>query len=289
MYANVIVDITHERLDKTFQYRVPKELEEKLRPGMQVWFPFGNGNRKQKGFILELTDRAEYDPDKIKTLTGIVDEAVLAEGELIALAAWIRENYGSTMIQALKTVLPVRDKVRSVEKITIFPAKSEEEMGAYLDLCTRRKYKARIRLLELLKEKGTLSIKEAEEADVSRNTVKELEEKGYIRLNRETLYRNPSGEMSKAYERKYLSQEQQKAVDTFVMDYEDGRRGTYLLHGVTGSGKTEVYLDAMEQVIESGSQVIVLIPEIALTYQTLMRFYTKIHIFYYFYIYNKKY
>ena len=94
MYANVIVDITHERLDKTFQYRVPKELEEKLRPGMQVWFPFGNGNRKQKGFILELTDRAEYDPDKIKTLTGIVDEAVLAEAGATHLC---REPSGLTV------------------------------------------------------------------------------------------------------------------------------------------------------------------------------------------------
>ena len=87
MYANVIVDITHERLDKTFQYRVPKELEGELRPGMQVWFPFGNGNRRQKGFVLELTQRAEFDPDKIKELSGIVKEAATAEGELIALAS----------------------------------------------------------------------------------------------------------------------------------------------------------------------------------------------------------
>lgn len=69
-------------------------------------FPFGNGNRQQKGFVLAITDQPSYDPAKIKELTGIVPGAVPVEGELIALAAWIRQTYGSTMIQALKTVLP---------------------------------------------------------------------------------------------------------------------------------------------------------------------------------------
>ena len=114
MYADVIVDITNERLDKTFQYLVPETMEKTLKPGMQVWFPFGRGNREQKGFVLELKERPDFDPEKTKALTRIAEESVSVEGELIALAAWIRENYGSTMIQALKTVLPVRDKVRGV-------------------------------------------------------------------------------------------------------------------------------------------------------------------------------
>ena len=105
--------------------------------------------------MLELKERPDFDPEKTKALTRIAEESVSVEGELIALAAWIRENYGSTMIQALKTVLPVRDKVRGVERVTFVPARSEEEMQAYLTLCIRKNYRARVRLLKALKEEGS--------------------------------------------------------------------------------------------------------------------------------------
>ena len=275
MYADVIVDITNERLDKTFQYLVPETMEKTLKPGMQVWFPFGRGNREQKGFVLELKERPDFDPEKTKALTRIAEESVSVEGELIALAAWIRENYGSTMIQALKTVLPVRDKVRGVERVTFVPARSEEEMQAYLTLCIRNNYRARVRLLKALKEEGSLTLPEAEARGISRKALKDLKESGYVCALRETVYRNPVSRADKAYERKTLSGEQQQAVDCFCRDYASGIRRVYLLHGVTGSGKTEVYLEVMDQVIAQGKQVIVLIPEIALTYQTLIRFYTR--------------
>ena len=112
-YAQIIVDITSEKLDRTFTYRIPEALAGQITPGVQVLFPFGNGNRQQKGFVLDITDQPSYDPAKIKELTGIVPGAVPVEGELIALAAWIRQTYGSTMIQALKTVLPVRAQVKN--------------------------------------------------------------------------------------------------------------------------------------------------------------------------------
>ena len=109
-YANIIVDISHEKLDKTFQYRIPEILRDKITVGMQVKIPFGS--RTLKGYVVELTDEAEFAVDKIRELKGIVTDGVAIESQLIALAAWMKKNYGATMNQALKTVLPVKKKAK---------------------------------------------------------------------------------------------------------------------------------------------------------------------------------
>ena len=111
-FVNVIVDISHEKLDRIFQYRVPPELKGRIRIGMQVNFPFGTGNRPMKGYVVGGADVPDYPSEKIKALTGIVPGSVPAESQLIALAAWMKETYGSTMNQALKTVLPVKQRIR---------------------------------------------------------------------------------------------------------------------------------------------------------------------------------
>ena len=98
-YANIIVDISHEKLDKTFQYRVPERMRERLALGMQVYIPFGA--RKVKGYVVELTDEPEYEVTKLKDIIGIVTDSVPIESQLIALAGWMRRDYGATMNQAL--------------------------------------------------------------------------------------------------------------------------------------------------------------------------------------------
>ncbi len=116
LYANIIVDISHEKLDRSFQYRIPEGMREELATGMVVRIPFGKGNRVIKGYVTEITDRAEYDPQRMKEILEMVTDASPVESKLIALAGWMRDYYGSTMIQALKTVLPVMKKVRQKEK-----------------------------------------------------------------------------------------------------------------------------------------------------------------------------
>lgn len=96
-FVNVIVDISHEKLDRIFQYRIPEELQGKISTGMQVQVPFGMGNRTIKGYVTGVTDVPDYPVEKIKPVTGLVDGAVPAESELIALAAWMKKFYGSTM------------------------------------------------------------------------------------------------------------------------------------------------------------------------------------------------
>ena len=116
LYANIIIDISHESVDRTFQYRVPERLTGQIEAGVQVYIPFGAGNRQRKGYVVELTDRAEYDRDKLKEISGVVKESVTAQSQLIRLAWWMKERYGSTMNQALKTVLPVKQKVKEAPR-----------------------------------------------------------------------------------------------------------------------------------------------------------------------------
>ena len=118
LYANVIIDISHESVDKTFQYRVPEKLRGTLKVGQQVYIPFGAGSRRRKGYVVELTDEPEYDVAKLKEIEGIVEHSVTAQSQLIWLAWWMKERYGSTMNQALKTVIPIKKKEAGKEKKT---------------------------------------------------------------------------------------------------------------------------------------------------------------------------
>ena len=131
-FANIIVDISLEKLDRTFQYRIPEELQDILKEGMQVRVPFGNGGRILTGYVLELTDTCEWDEEKLKLILGLAEKGIRLEGQLIALAAWMRRTYGSTMNQALKTVLPVKKSVQEKISRKVRLAVTKEEAEAAL-------------------------------------------------------------------------------------------------------------------------------------------------------------
>ncbi|MGL5435056.1 MAG: replication restart helicase PriA [Lachnospiraceae bacterium] len=206
-YASVIVDISHENVDRTFQYRIPEALLSEIRIGTLVSIPFGTGNRTRKGYVVDITDKTEYDQNKIKEIAGVVSKSITAGSQLIQLAWWMKEQYGSTMNQAMKTVLPVKRQIKTRNKEVV-----QTLLGS----------------------------------------------------------QHPAGG-----DKLVLNQEQQWIADAFSRDWREGNRIPYLIHGVTGSGKTEVYMAMMDEVLKQGRQVIVLIPEISLTYQTVMRFYQR--------------
>ena len=133
MYADVIIDITHEKLDKVFQYSIPSELEGMLEVGMEILVPFGRGNKETRGYIVGFSETADYDADKIKSVLKIADQRMAIESRLVALAAWMREYYGGTMIQALKTVLPIKKKEKEQEKRTIKLLLEHKEAKEKLD------------------------------------------------------------------------------------------------------------------------------------------------------------
>lgn len=277
MYANVIVDISHEKLDKTFQYSIPDELLCDIRPGVCVDIPFGS--RTITGYVIEVTDEPEYDPARTKPLIGIKANSVAVEAKLIALAAWIRRNYGSTMNQALKTVIPVKKQAKEQVSRSIALKIDKVRARAQLALCEAKNQKAKARLFRALIDADEGASLEYSfvtgKLSVSAATIRALEQSGFIEVITQTGYRNPVEHMSVDTYDKVLNAAQQSVVDAIEGDIASGLRNTYLIKGVTGSGKTEVYMELIAHCIQSGRQAIVLIPEIALTYQTVMRFFAR--------------
>ena len=277
MYANVIVDISHEKLDKTFQYSIPDELLCDIRPGVCVDIPFGS--RTITGYVIEVTDKPEYDPARTKPLIGIKADSVAVEAKLIALAAWIRRNYGSTMNQALKTVIPVKKQAKEQVSRSIALKIDKVKARAQLALCEAKKQKAKARLFSALIDAYVGARLEYSfvtgKLSVSAATIRALEQSGFIEVITQSGYRNPVEHMSVDTYDKVLNAAQQSVVDAIEGDIAAGLRNTYLIKGVTGSGKTEVYMELIAHCIQSGRQAIVLIPEIALTYQTVMRFFAR--------------
>lgn len=274
MYADIIIDITHEKLDKVFQYSIPSRLEGMLEVGTEVVVPFGRGNKETHGYVIAFSEKTDYDPAKIKEITGKAEESMAIEGKLVALAAWMKEHYGGTMIQALKTVLPVKKKEKIRQKRTVHLLLDEEAGKRQLDVYLHKNQKARARLLAGLLDQPVQEYELlTKKLNVTGTVIRTLEEQKILTVEYEDMLRNPVDYQKKTGKQIVYTEEQERAIRTFVQDYQAGKRKTYLLYGITGSGKTEVYMEMIEQVVKMGKQAIVLIPEIALTYQTVMRFY----------------
>ena len=276
MFADIIIDIQHEKLDKIFQYRIPESLEGKLGPGMEVLVPFGKGNRQTKGYVTGLSETCDYDLSKVKEVAGISEKGVEIEAKLIALAAWMKENYGGTMLQSLKTVLPIRQKENAKVKKRLRLLLDKETGKRQLHYYLEKNQKARARLMAALLDDAELEYELlTKKLNITASVIRALEEQGVLCVETEQVYRNPVKQTVKEIYKLSYTQEQEQIIRRFKRDYEAGLRKTYLIHGVTGSGKTEVYMEMIRTVVDMGKQAIVLIPEIALTYQTVMRFYRR--------------
>lgn len=191
-YANIIIDISHEKVDRPFQYKIPEALLGRLEIGQCVSVPFGMGSRLRKGYVVEITDRAEYPPDKLKEICETAKDGMDAQQDMVRLAAWMKRTYGSTMIAALKTVLPVKQAMKPRQKKKILRLADKEEILSLLGQAQRKRQHARARVLAQLADEPELPYELlVGKLNVSLAVLRKLEEQDVIRIEAESCYRNP--------------------------------------------------------------------------------------------------
>lgn len=277
-FADIIIDISHEAIDRTFQYKIPEELLDDVRIGTEVSIPFGRGDHIRRGYVIDIVDTPSYDIDKMKNIDSVREGSVAIESTLIELASYMKNQYGSTMINALKTVMPIKEKVRGLTKKEVRLILEADKVDEVLALYQKKNAKGKLRLLKELKEDKVIPYPLVTgKLNIAASTLKAMEKDGVIVVEEEGYYRDVLGgklpyEEALTEEKIKPNEEQEQAISTVINDFKAGNTGTYLLKGVTGSGKTLVYIEMIEKVLALGKQAIVLIPEIALTYQTVKRF-----------------
>ena len=272
MYAEVVVGISIDKLDRTFCYRIPESFgDPDVLIGTEVIVPFGRGNRETKAFVVEVKEDTDIDQSLVKDILRKSEIGVQIEGKLIKLAYWLKSNYGGTVNEALRSVLQAPRKIERIKERTVSLLKDREEAEDILREFERKKYTVKAKILRRAIESDFNYERFIKEEKAASSAFNSLTKDGIIEIKEELLYRKPVKTGEKNSDKVELNAEQKGAVDKVVDDYRKGINGRYLLFGITGSGKTEVYMEIMEEVISQGKQVIFLIPEIALSFQMVER------------------
>lgn len=191
-YADVIIEISHEKVDRPFQYRIPPELIQEVYPGVRVHVPFGRGNQDKLGYVVDLSGQAAYPPEKLKTITAVDSKGITVHGSQIQIAYWMKRQYGSTTIAALKTVLPVKQKLKQMEKKKVTRCIEGDALKEAADQCMNRHQTARARVLYALMADEVLPYELIrQKLNVSPSVLTALEKQGVLRIEAEAFYRNP--------------------------------------------------------------------------------------------------
>ena len=274
--GKIVVSSATYAIDKPYDYRIPEKLTDHVQPGVRVTVPFGRGNRRSEGIVLSLSEGSGT--ERLKYIESVLDhQPVLSPGQL-KLALWMRDRFFCTVFEAAHAMLPAgmwfKDGVRRVGDKTVRTASLTVPGEDALVLSHQKRLKApqQAAVLELLASIGSAAVKEITYfTGASASSVKALEKLGVIELRQVEVLRRP--EIRPAEPTGFqLNAEQQSAFVGLSRLLNAGKADAALLYGVTGSGKTSVYIRLIEETINSGRSAIVLVPEIALTPQLLSIF-----------------
>ena len=269
MFAEVYVNLGVTKMDHPFTYKIPEELSEIVKPGSEVTVPMRG--RNLRGFVMTVEEDCDLDPKIVRDIIS-AKPPKQGEGEMFALAGFIRERYGGTLGQALSVVFPSNASA-TAKKVKIVRKTGDIE-GALRELVSKKRHsKYTEKLFQILKDNESILWDDLrQDYDIPSNTIREAEKQGLVSVEIHTSLRNPFEGKKFLDSRKpdiSLNDEQSAILGDFLKN----RPAVSLIHGVTGSGKTLLYIAMIEQVLKEDKQAIVLIPEIALTLQNIMRFY----------------
>ena len=258
MIAKVLIELSNKNIDKTFDYIVPNKFIDNIKVGIRVKVPFGN--MELEGFVLEISDSSEY--SDLKEIIEIVDEEIILNSELLELGKYMQTSLLCTLIASYQAMLPKALKAKNGVSIN-------KKENSYLVLTGKDYSKLTAKqaeIINLLKNNKKVLKKEANL--ISNSSVKTLINKGIIEEVKEEVYRlNHEGIEE---EKHILTDEQNQAVNKIMA--KKNTNTTFLIHGVTGSGKTEVYMEIIERLLKENKSSIMLVPEISLTEQIVTRF-----------------
>lgn len=281
LYAQVIVDINHSNLDRVFEYSIPEEFREIIVRGMRVLAPFGGGNKLTEGFVIGTSDVSAYDSTRLKAIVKPMESySVLLDCQL-ELAKWMKEQYNCLLVDALRLMIPaqlrgqkVREKTVRVVRLMLDEEGLEQAFSALMSANGECKAPQQKRVLQLLASaEDALGVKELYEfLPGCQSALGALMKKGHVEVFERSVLRRPYKSVKNAREVGHKPTTDQQRVINEVNEAMERGEGQFLLKGVTGSGKTEVYMRCISRAMEMGKSAIMLVPEISLTPQTVDRF-----------------
>ncbi len=268
MYAEVLIEYKVKSLDRSFTYKVPEDLENIIKIGMKVSIPFGAGDTLINGFVIDIKRDATL--GNLKSIVNVIDPELILNEELLKLGEYLKDTTLSTLISAYQTMLPSSLKIKT--KTTDY-----QKFISYIKLKVPVSFvKTLLEEIKGDKQKEILNdllIKDKVlKNDYNPSSIKSLLDKGIIEVIKEPTYRIDH-ESDKKKEKVVLTEEQEYCVQEILNNKHSAC--TYLIHGVTGSGKTEIYMNLIEDIIKDGSCAIMLVPEITLTMQIVNNFYMR--------------